>query len=70
MDHLDQSECSRVRYYILIGELTGSCESFRELLQNFEEMIRGTPELRVTLPYCICLVCVCDLPSWLFESAP
>ena len=32
IDHIDQLECSRIRYSILIGQLTGSCES--EELRN------------------------------------
>ena len=36
IDHIDQSECSRIRYSILIGQLRGSCESFKELLQTDE----------------------------------
>ena len=48
IDHIDQSECSRIRYSILIGQLTGSyCESFEELLLNFKELIRGTAKLEL-----------------------
>ena len=45
IDYIDQSECSRIGYSTLIGQLTGSCEHFKELLQKFEELIRGTAEL-------------------------
>ena len=42
---IDESECSRIRYSILIGQLKGSCESFKKLLRNFEELIRETGKL-------------------------
>ena len=42
INHIDQSERPRIRYSILIGQLTGSYEHFKELLQDFEELIRET----------------------------
>ena len=42
---LTKSECSRIRYIILIGQLTGSFESFKEPLQNFEKLVRAAAKL-------------------------
>ena len=36
---------TNIKYIILIGQLTGSFESFKELPKNFEKLLRATAKL-------------------------